>query len=214
MPYNRCHLNISSAQVDHLTELLERSTADTQQLLSALVNISGANRDGGDAVRGEPNAGSRSTVGGRTGHGVGGTTPAASRAANTSSSESSGSSTSHPTGWFCGKLPSFGTCGGKRGRLSAIWQVWGGAGPGQVTGGESGFSLRAHGETSIKEQEVWGSTSNYGRYLQAGRYMDSKIASVKVNAGEFTIWHRTFPCVTVVAFGAAWYSLGSSLLVK
>lgn len=81
----------------------------------------------------------------------------------------SGSSSSHPEGWFHGKLPGFGACGGKRGSLTSIWQIWGGEGPGKVTGGGSGWNLRQHGETTIKEQEAWGSTSNYGRYLQAGR---------------------------------------------
>lgn len=159
-----------------MTDLLERSTATTHRLLGALASASGAERDVGDALLGPANAGSSSMLGG---HGEN-NAPANPTTTTTSNVESSGSRTSHPSGWFYGKLPNFGACGGKRGSLSEIWQVWGGEGPGKVTGGESGFNLRAHGETSIKEQEMWGSTSNYGRYLQAGRYMDGKIAAIKV----------------------------------
>ncbi len=153
-----------SGQVDHLTELLQQTTeqllsnqATTHRLLSAMANTSAC----------------PSTQAATNGQ-QGGNTPA----------EPPASSTWHPKGWFRGKLPGFGTCGGRGGSLTEIWEVWGGAGPGKVTGGEAGLNLRVHGETSVKEQEVWGSTSNYDRYLQAGRYMDDKIASIKVNGRE------------------------------
>ena len=139
-----------------------------------MANTSGTNDGGGNAMPGERRAVSSPSLGG--------VSAPVNSTASAPSLASSGSSSSHPVGWFHGKLPSFGTCGGKRGSLTEIWQIWGGVGPGKVTGGASGFNLRAHGETSIKEQTVWGSTSNYGRYLQAGRYMDSKIASIKVSA--------------------------------
>lgn len=152
-------LRALSAQVDHLTELLQQTTqqllsnqATTQRLLSALANTSAEPSTQAAAV------------------GMGSNTPA----------EPAASGTSHPAGWFRGKLPGFGTCGGRGGSLTEIWEVWGGAGPGKVTRGEAGLNLRAHGETTVKEQEVWGSSSNYGRYLQAGTYMDDKIASIKV----------------------------------
>ena len=167
-------------QVDRLTELLERSLDNTQRLPSALATTSGAICDGGDGGPPGPNAAPGFTLGGSTAHALGGKSPAG--AASAPVPADSPSSDTHPEGWFYEKLPSFGTCGGKRGSLIEVWQIWGGAGPGKVTRGKSGFSLRAHGETSIKEQEMWGSTSNYERYLQAGTYMDEKIASIKVGA--------------------------------
>lgn len=177
-------------QVDRLTQLLERSLDNTERLLSASPKPAAGNYDGGGPDG--PSTGPHSTLGAGAGHGIeGNALPAGAAAALAPPAPAVHpcSSTSHPKGWFYGKLPSFGTCGGKRGSLTQIWQVWGGAGPGKVTGGECGFSLRAHGETSIKEQEVWGSTSNYGRYLQAGRYMDSKIAAIKV--GRVGTWYFT-----------------------
>lgn len=175
-------------QVDHATELLRQSTATTHELLRALAKASGISLEDGDAVPVEHSAQTpapRPTFGGAAGQGSGAPLAGNGSAPDTlvhtaSADQSADTSQSHPAGWFSGKLPSFGTCGGRRGSLSEIWEVWGGAGPEKVTGGGSGFSLRAHGETSVKEQEQWGSTSNYGRYLQAGRYMDKKIASIKV----------------------------------
>lgn len=119
------------------------------------------------------------------------------------SSAERGSSSSHPQGWFYGKLPSFGTCGGRRGSLTMIWEIWGGEGPGKVTGVASGWNLRQHGDTTVKEQEMWGSTSNYGRYLQAGRYMDNKIASIKVSGVDFWFGHgprRFLACILADLF--------------
>ena len=160
---------LNARQVDHLTEKLERSLANTERLLEQLANSSGAHGEGGGAAAGSPTANFRTEE----------PTPATNTGGATQAPVDIGS-TSHPTGWFYGQLPAFGTCGGKRGSLSQIWQVWGGVGPGKVVGGEKGFNLRAHGETTVKEQKAWGSTSNYGRYLQAGRYMDAKIAAIKV----------------------------------
>ena len=133
----------------------------------------GGSGEGGDAI---PGPGAVSSLAGRHN-----TAPTPTSATLAPLPVEGGSSSSHPQGWFHGKFPSFGTCGGKRGSLTMIWEIWGGEGPGKVTGGVSGWNLRQHGDTSVKEQEVWGSTSNYGRYLQAGRYMDNKIASIKVS---------------------------------
>ena len=124
------------------------------------------------------------------------------------SSAERGSSSSHPQGWFYGKLPSFGTCGGRRGSLTMIWETWGGEGPGKVTGVASGWNLRQHGDTSVKEQEMWGSTSNYGRYLQAGRYMDNKIASIKVSGVDFWFGHGPLSFLACI-FGDLFFSHGS-----
>eukprot|EP00752_Nemacystus_decipiens_P009082 g8109.t1 len=166
-----------NGKVDRLTELLERSIANTERLERLLANTSDANGGSGNATS-EPSPVPCPSLGGVRGEHA----PAISTASAPSHPEG-GFSTSHPLGWFHGKLPGFGTCGGKRGSLSQIWEIWGGVGPAKVAGGASGFNLRAHGETTIKEQEVWGSTSNYGRYLQAGRYMDNKIASIKEEKG-------------------------------
>lgn len=59
-------------QVDHLTELLERSLDNPQRLLSASAATSGANGVVGNNVPRGPNAGSQSTLGGSTGHVMGG----------------------------------------------------------------------------------------------------------------------------------------------
>eukprot|EP00752_Nemacystus_decipiens_P016034 g14336.t1 len=166
-----------NGKVDRLTELLERSIANTERLERLLANTSDANGGSGNATS-EPSRVPCPSLGGVRGEHA----PAISTASAPSHPEG-GFSTAHPLGWFHGKLPGFGTCGGKRGSLSQIWEIWGGVGPAKVAGGASGFNLRAHGETTIKEQEVWGSTSNYGRYLQAGRYMDNKIASIKEEKG-------------------------------
>lgn len=86
----------------------------------------------------------------------------------------------HLPGWFVGQLPFFGSCGGRGGKLGAIWTVWGGDGPGKAMGQAKGLNLRDHGAPSVKQQERWGSTSNYGRYSRAGVYMENRVRQLQV----------------------------------
>lgn len=90
-----------------------------------------------------------------------------------------------PAGWYRGKLPGLGSCGGRGGNLRKIWDVWGGVGPEVAlgaAGATAGLNLRSHGDVTLKQQEAWCSTSSYSRYAQTGRYMDANVASIKVNA--------------------------------
>ena len=89
-----------------------------------------------------------------------------------------------PEGWYEGRLPGLGSCGGRGGSLSNVYEVWAGVGPavalGRPPGATSGLNLRSHGDVSLKQQEKWCSSSSYSRYALAGRYMDSKVAEIKV----------------------------------
>lgn len=90
-----------------------------------------------------------------------------------------------PQGWQRGKLPGLGSCGGMGGNLRKVWDCWGGAGPAAALGtcgGATGLNLRSHGDVTIKQQEAWCSTSTFSRYVLSGRFMDKRVAAIKVRS--------------------------------